>query len=315
MARLWVTGDALIDFVPTTTKSGAGFAPKTGGSTYNVAKAAARQNAQVSFIGQMSNDMFGDQLAQDLAANGVDIAQALRVDAPTTLAFVQYQGANARYAFYNLGSATATTCYDGTQFSMEPNDFLHTGSIALIDNPGAANIADFVLSQNAMMSFDPNVRAGMIANEKEWRARTDALMKASTVLKLSDEDLNYIAPQVTPEDFAQSCVKDGIALVVVTLGEKGAIAMTKNGFARAPALDENIIDTVGAGDTVTGTLLASLMASQTNTREKISSLNDQELATLLERAMVAAWLNCQQSGCNPPHIRDLDLHFETRGSS
>ena len=144
MTKIWVTGEALIDFVPNETPAGTGFVPYCGGSTYNVARAAALQGADVSFVGALSRDMFGDQLAAALIADGVDLGGTPRVDHPTTLAFVKFDGNDARYAFFNTGSATQMTDHSATVLNAEPGDILHAGSISLIDEPGGANITDYV---------------------------------------------------------------------------------------------------------------------------------------------------------------------------
>ncbi|MFZ9684156.1 MAG: PfkB family carbohydrate kinase [Gemmobacter sp.] len=75
MARLWFMGEALIDFVPVTAADGGrAYAPRCGGSPMNAAKAAAIAGAEVAFMGALSTDMFGEMLARDLLAHGIDIA-------------------------------------------------------------------------------------------------------------------------------------------------------------------------------------------------------------------------------------------------
>jgi fructokinase len=69
---------------------------------------------------------------------------------------------------------------------------------------------------------------------------------------------------------------------------------------------EAIVDTVGAGDTVTGTLLFEITRRGLKTSTSIASLDDKALEAMLKRAMRAAWLNCQQTGCNPPTADLID---------
>ena len=306
--KLWVTGEALIDFVPIVSGEGRAFAPRCGGSPFNVAKAAARQGADVGFLGAISTDMFGDMLASDLGAHGVDIAGAVRVDRPTTLAFVDFDGSDARYAFYN--SLSATQLMDCTQSKVEPaaGDILHAGSISLIDSPGADSITEYFLSRSdhLLTSIDPNVRLGMIKNIEDWRIRIESLLGVAGIVKLSDEDLASVAPGQSPREFADRLIAKGTGLVVVTFGPEGAMAKTSSGNARVPAVVVDVIDTVGAGDTVMGTLLADLAGSGLTTRQKLSEMGSSALESLMRRCLTAAALNCATSGCNPPSAEDTD---------
>lgn len=312
MKRIWVTGEALIDFIPGEMAGRQAFVPCCGGSTFNAAKAAALQGAPVSFIGAISTDMFGDQLAADLSAYGVDVSMAPRSDAPSTLAFVSYEGPEPRYAFFNRQSATQMTDMSQLSCEIRPGDILHLGSISLVENPGADSIAKFALAQdpNVLVSFDPNVRESIISDRKDWLRRFEMLLARSALLKLSDDDLQYIAPDVSPKAFARTCLDGGAALVVVTLGQDGMIAETREGSVHVPANRNMVGDTVGAGDTVMGVLMAELLLNQRTSHAALSSLKGESLRALVERAAAAAWLNCQSVGCRPPDRTAVNAFLE-----
>lgn len=311
MQTIWVTGEALIDFIPAPTAHGSGFAPMCGGSTYNAAKAVAMLGGRAQFIGALSSDMFGTRLNADLAAHGVGCDFAPRTDAPTTLAFVQYDGADARYAFFNNGSATQIT--DLTQFSgtIAAGDIVHVGSISLIDNPGADHITGFALRlpSDVLLSIDPNVRAGMIRDQAAWRARMAQLMARADVIKLSTEDLDYLAPQQSAADFAAQHLAGGCGLVVVTFGAEGIYLASRAGTARLPAFSRDVRDTVGAGDTVTGAILSGMTARGVRNRAGLHALTDSDLHSMGAQAMVAAWLNCQHIGCAPPNLEAVQRYL------
>jgi fructokinase len=316
MQTIWVAGEALIDFVPAATGLGPGFVPRCGGSTYNAAKACARMGARVEFISPLSTDLFGQRLTQDLAAFGVGTRHAPRVPDPTTLAFVEFHGADARYAFFNTGSATQRADHSGFAGRILVGDILHVGSISLIDLPGADDIAGLVLAQppGVLVSIDPNVRPGMIRDTEAWRSRMARLIARADIVKLSADDLGYLHPDLAPHAFAARCLAEGAALVVVTLGDGGATLVTSGASARVPAwpgpvpglVPGSVIDTVGAGDTVTGAILASLTDRRIRDRDGFARLTDADLAGIGQRAMAAAWLNCQHSGCHPPTRAEVD---------
>jgi fructokinase len=308
MNKIWVTGEALIDFVPNTSSDALLFRTCCGGSTYNAAKAAARQGANVSFIGPISTDLFGDILAQDLLSEKIDISHAPRIEDPTTLAFVKYDGPDARYAFFDNASAMRMGRQGQIAQLVTPGDIVHAGSISLINDPGGEGIVETMLSSygDALLSIDPNARAGMIHDLKRWRDRINALIERAALVKMSVEDLELLAPNNTPEEYAVKLIKQGVPLVVITLGSKGALAASQHGKAKVAVSTEAIVDTVGAGDTVTGTLLFEITRRGLKTSTSIASLDDKALEAMLKRAMRAAWLNCQQTGCNPPTADLID---------
>src|SRR3990167_8362751 len=99
-------GEALIDFLPRTGADGKVlFEPCAGGSIYNVAIALGRLGVAAGYFGGLSSDLFGEMLREGLRRSGVDFSMAPVGDRPSTLAFVKLEGGNARYAFFDEGSA------------------------------------------------------------------------------------------------------------------------------------------------------------------------------------------------------------------
>ncbi len=314
MPRVFVCGEALIDFVPTSSQDGAGgpgapgaYVPKPGGSPFNAAKAAARAGADVAFVGAFSTDFFGDQLIGDLEAAGVDCALSSRTADPTTLAFVDFATGGPRYAFFNNGSATANMAPDPARLTLRPGDIVDVGSISLIDTPGADNITDFAaaIGQHAMLSIDPNARPGMIIDRAAWDGRIRRLFDVATIIKLSVDDLDYIAPGTTPADFAARQTAAGTALVVVTDGEGGATAHTANANASVPAYRLTVVDTVGAGDTLMGSMLAWIGRAGVPDADTLRAFTAPQLTETLLYGTTAAALNCRHAGCNPPSQAEI----------
>ena len=98
-----VAGEALIDLVisPSGDVSAA-----LGGAPFNTARACSRLGGDVSFLGAISVDRFGQMLATQLADDGVDLAHASRVDRPTTLAAAELdEHGAATYRFYIEGTS------------------------------------------------------------------------------------------------------------------------------------------------------------------------------------------------------------------
>lgn len=315
MTKLWFLGEALIDFVPAQSTAGSAFAPRCGGSPYNAAKAAAQAGAEVGFLGAISSDIFGDKLAADLAAHGVDISRAPRVADATTLAFVDLESGEPRYAFFNALTATSRMAPDASTFAGAPGDVVHVGSISLIDQPGADNIAKFAeeVAGRATLAIDPNARPGMIEDAREWRARIGRLADLAGIVKMSSEDLSFLAPGMSASDFAAAQIARGTGLVVVTRGADGAEAFTARGRVSRSGHRVTVADAVGAGDTVTGFLLAGLAERQLTGRDALAALDSESLAPVLELALAAAALNCTETGCAPPDRATAAGFLESSG--
>ncbi len=313
MTEIVVCGEALIDFVPFTQTEGThagrlGYIPYPGGSPFNAAKAAARAlepgtGRRVGFAGAVSTDFFGAMLRRDLSAAGVDLSLLQTVPLNTTSAFVDFSGGSPAYAFHNAGTAnerfdpaagpalSASTCW------------LHVGSVSLIDQPAADNIAAFAIAAagERLLSVDPNVRAGMINDPACWRARLDRLIAAAALVKLSDEDLAYMAgPGGDAAAQAAALRAMGPSLVLVSEGARGVWALWSGGETRVPAPQVSVVDTVGAGDTLMGACLAWLVDHGVSNRRALDGLGQGDIETMLAFATRAAALNCTQAGCNPP---------------
>jgi len=104
---LCVAGEALIDFLPTTTGEGdSAYRGKPGGSPFNCCIAAHRLGVPTTYLGALSKDLFGEELYGLLRDEGVNMDLVNRVDAPTTLAFVcRQQGGGEKYAFFKENAA------------------------------------------------------------------------------------------------------------------------------------------------------------------------------------------------------------------
>ena len=303
MANLYVCGEALIDFVPDRTADGAAaFQPKTGGSPYNAARAASLAGADAWFVGALSSDLFGEQLEADLSAAGVNCSLALRSDDPTTLAFVDISQGSPRYAFFNNGTATRNTSPPDDLIDPSPFDILEVGSISLIDKPGAEHIADYCAKMAGRMrlSIDPNARPSMTTDKQDWVDRINRLTGMATIIKISDEDLEYLAPGSTPDAYAAQMLAGSAELVVVTLGEQGARGYSRAGTAQVTPPKIDVADTVGAGDALMGAMLAWLLEHCPDDNAPIGALSDRQLTDMLTFAAVGAAINCTRVGAAPP---------------
>lgn len=308
MPRILIAGEALMDCIPLADDA---FRAVVGGSPFNVAIAAARlvrPGTGVGFMSGVSVDFFGDRLMSALLDEGIETAWVARVDARTTLAFVDLSGPSPRYVLYDEKSPMRAFTTASVPEVPALVRFVHVGSTSLIGLPGAAEIARMAHDASRsgrIVSVDPNVRASLVVDDDGWRARLDGLIRVAAVVKLSEEDLEALEPGMEPPDFAARTLASGPSLVIVTGGSSGAEAWTPAGRAHVSAPKIFVVDTIGAGDTITAATLVHLAEHGLDTRQSIAALDASALCDLLGFATRAAAVTCSRAGCNPPLRHEL----------
>lgn len=297
-------GEALIDFVPL--PDGQGYQPCPGGSAFNIAVGLGRLEAPAGFFCKLSTDFFGDMLVDFLKDSGVDTSRCIRVENPTTLAFVSLpsDGGETQFSFYAIDSADRMLTAAELPQLPEAITALHFGSISLVMEPGASALEALMARERRqrIISLDPNVRPGLIPDPDAYRRRFEGWMEQVDIIRLSQVDFDFLYPREAQRQQISRWFRQGIALCIVTSGDAGATAYTAAGEqikAAPPAVE--VIDTVGAGDTFLAALLAHFdRAGWLADREHILNLTKEQLLAGLHYANLAAAINCSRKGANPP---------------
>ena len=301
-----VGGENLIDLIQIGEAGGIPqFQALPGGSCYNCALAAARQNQRVTYLTPISKDNLGVRLADRLLADQISLAA--RSEAPSSLAVVTLKNSIPSYEFYREATAEREISFDGLVKILPPDTSLfHIGSLALSSGADAEIWADFFeycVASGVLTSYDPNVRAALVKDRLGYLERVFRLMRTCSILKLSDEDLAYIFPSDEIDTAFQNILdQTSAALVVLTLGHKGCKVVGK-GFEFSVEADKAtpLIDTVGAGDTFMGALLGEVISRGFTTWEKLEGINEETARAMASHASFCAARNCESSGCNPPY--------------
>ncbi len=304
-----VGGENLIDFVQDESANGLPrYVANPGGSPYNVAMAVGRQDVPVGYLTPISSDSLGDLMAARLVESGVTLLGP-RAAQPSSLAVVSLTAGVASYGFYREDTAERQVTQSILTAPAGAKAF-HIGSLALTGGEDAALWEAFWEESRAagrFTSLDPNVRAAFIKDKDAYLARITRMAAGADLLKLSDEDLEYLYPDLNQaEGLAKLHRLNPSALTVLTKGEGGAEAWLNDLSVTAPARRaEPFADTVGAGDTFAGTLLAELHGLGRMEAGRTCDLDRNTLQTLLDTAARAAAINCTRSGCNPPTRTEL----------
>jgi fructokinase len=303
-------GEALIDMIPTPTDTGRdGFVPHAGGAVFNTSIALGRLGVQTGMLTGLSTDMFGQQLADALKASHVDTSHVITSDRPTTLAFVRLQDGHATYSFFDENSAgRMLSPKDLPEVSSEVSS-LYFGGISLACEPGANTYATLLKREGKTRAvmMDPNIRPQFIRSIEEYRTRLDGMMAMADIMKVSDEDLNWMVPApLSLNEKVEVMLDKGPSVVILTRGGEGATGFLADGSeVTVPAQRVEIVDTVGAGDTFNAGVLAKLYELGALQKNKLKALSADALIQALAHGASVAAVTVSRAGANPPWADEL----------
>ncbi|MFT4044251.1 MAG: carbohydrate kinase [Gordonia sp. (in: high G+C Gram-positive bacteria)] len=312
MSELVVCGEALVDVVAAVPPSPGGgplpsLQPALGGGPFNVAVTLGRLGSTVSLYSAVSTDAYGDEIVAALHRNGVDTRLVQRRDEPTSLALATIgpDGA-ARYSFYVEGTAdrlvseiddvspaVAAVCFGTLSMVLEPGAQVYE---RLLRRCGAAG---------RVVALDPNIRPAVIDDPDGYRRRFQEWIPLVDVLKLSDDDIDWLGAGAEGSAVAD-WLDAGVGAVVSTHGAGGITVVTREFVVSAQAEPAQVIDTIGAGDSVMGALLHYLDQSGDLSSAAVRARDaDYWLGAAQFAARVAA-ITVSRPGADPPWAAELD---------
>ena len=300
-ARIVVVGESLVDIVHR--------APEPpveipGGSPANVAITLGRLGRTPALVTRLAEDERGSRVRFWLSESGVDVIAVAGARTSTAAAHLDAAGA-ARYDFdieWDLDGLDVSDVADAA--------VVHVGSIAAVLEPGATHVGELIgaLRDRATITYDPNVRPALISHPAAVRRRVAEIVALADIVKASDDDVRWLHPGRDVEDVAREWQTRGPAVVVVTRGAGGALAVTRDGVVRVPAEPATVVDTVGAGDTFMGALIdgvTSVGGASAALRVPGGGIPLATLHRILTRCARAAAITVSRRGADPPRIAEL----------
>jgi len=266
--RTLCVGEALVDLVcehPVDALVQAdAFVPHFGGAAATVAVTAARRGADVALAGGVGDDAWGHWLRGRLEAEGVALDHFIIGGAVhTPVAFVTLDG-QARPALTVYGEAPGAALGglgERMADAVDAADALFMSSATLVGEPERA--VTLAARERAMAAGKPVVLDPDLRLDR-WRSTSAAVevvgdcVPGSFLVKANAEEARALTGEEDPSAAAASLLAAGAQHVVLTLGADGALL-------RGGGLDRDVrgvparpVDTTGAGDAVTGVLLAAL---------------------------------------------------------
>lgn len=296
-------GEAVLDLVPAALADGdQGFRPVAGGAALNTAVALARQGVSAGFLGALATDPAGERLAQVMAAARVDLSHASRFDRPCPLALAQPVGTGTRFDLYDIGTAGALYApADLPEHLPKSTLALVFGGISLIAPPAAEAFEALARREAAdrLIWLDLNIRPGLVRDAAAYRARLKRMVALADVIKVSDEDLDWLGPDALEE------LRDVAPMLLHTRGAAGAICWRglEVFVMPAPKVAE-VVDTVGAGDIFAAGMLAHL--ARAGHLAKPLTPPEEALRHAVAHGLAAASLSVQRPGADAPTWKETE---------
>ena len=282
--------------------------PVPGGGPFNTARALAHLDIPAAFLGRMSEDAYGQRLAEELVMAGARLDFVSRGPEPTTVALAAVDAAGvAHYEFQTEGTSAQNLTLAMLPERLGPEvEALHVGTLGLVLEPMATSLVELVRREQGrrLVMVDPNIRAQLIPDRSRYRHRLDeVLLPACTVVKASEQDLTWLYPDLGIEAACARVLERGPRLVVCTLGADGAFGLTRLARAHVGVPPIDVVDTIGAGD-VFGAALLAWLHDRRLLRPDVC-LSTSELESALAFGCLAASWSCTRAGAASPSRLDL----------
>jgi ribokinase len=247
--------------VPGETLLGGGFATVPGGKGANQAVAAARLGARTAMIGCVGDDAFGRQLRSGLEADHIDVS-AVRT--------VPGRSSGVALIVVDDGGRNGIVVVSGANAELSPEDIdrqsrliagAHVVTLQLETPLGTVERAARAAKQQGKI---------VVLNPAPAQPLPPAVIQCADFLVPNEIEAAILTGlRVESIDSATEVARrlriQGAANVLVTLGERGVVAVTDAGVQHFPARRVQAVDSTGAGDTFIGGFSAALAAGRSVT--------------------------------------------------
>ena len=300
--RAFVIGEALIDAVHDRQGN---VTEHPGGSPANVALTLGRLGQHAQLLSWFGQDQRGQVISQWLADSKVAVDPSSDASATTSVATAHIQNDGSAQYEFDIEWDIAT----GAQVPAEAN-VVHTGSISAVLEPGGSKVLDLLASARpfATITYDPNARPSLMGDPRTTRELVEQYVEVSDVVKVSDEDLEWLYPGESPLTIAERWQKGTPALVIVTKGGSGATAFADCGRVDVESRPVEVADTVGAGDSFMGALIFGLGEDTLlgkDGRDNLNAISRSTLERVLDQCVQVAAITVSRAGANPPWHNEL----------
>ena len=310
-------GELLIDFTENGMSSQGNpmFEANPGGAPCNVLAMLAKLGHKTAFIGKVGNDFFGQQLKDAIEEVGIDSAY-LRMDdeVHTTLALVHtYPDGDRDFSFYrDPGADMMLKESEIPEMLLKDSKVFHFGTLSMTHEgvrSATKKAVQLAEESGAIISFDPNLRPPLWKSLDEAKEQVLYGLEHCHILKISDNEIQWLTGK---EDYSDGVAwireRYPIPLILVSMGKEGSRAYYQDKMVEVkPFIQENTVETTGAGDTFCGCVLHYVCENG------LEGLTQKDLEEMLTFANAAASMITTRKGAlrvmpETSEIQNLMLH-------
>lgn len=246
-------GEAFIDYI-STDRTVEHYDKYIGGTTINVAIGLQRLGSQVYYLSKLGMDENSQFVKSELLKEKVDLRYCLESKTKKICGVYVHANENGDRTFHayvneNPDELLLADELDERLFESSPLFYFGSGTLfhpsALETSKAAIRLAS---KHKTLIAFDPNIRIKRWENEQHCRLTITDMLKSVDILKLSDEELNFLMESTTIEDGLNKLSSYGIPYIWITLGEDGALAIHRQDKILVQGEKVKVVDTTGAGD-------------------------------------------------------------------
>lgn len=299
-AAALVIGEALTDIVR---EADGTVRSRPGGSPANVAVGLARLGVPTELLSCLGSDANGDSLRVHLEQSGV-MLRAGGAEPPTRTSTAEAQIGPDGAATYRFDID-----WNPGEIQLEPVRLVHTGSLATAIEPGAGAVESALAAAHpgTLISFDPNVRPTLGLPRDEVRRRVERIAGLAHLVKMSDEDLEWLYPAESFSAVASRMLDSGVALLIVTRGARGCTLSTPRWTSEIPAMPVTVADTIGAGDAFMSGLLFAILTADGDPALRSDDVPREAADAWAATALRSAAITVGRRGAQPPFAADLGV--------
>lgn len=236
-----------------------------GGDTSNAAVAAARQGARVAYVTALGRDPAGDRFIELWQREGVDHSAVARSgERATAVYFVTHGTSGHEFLYYRKDSAaSAITAADVPEPMIAAAKIFYASGISQAISASAADAVFHAIAvarrHRVRVAYDTNYRPRLWPPARAAAVIHAAIAQADIALP-GLEDAQTLTGMTDPDAIADFYLSLGPSIVVLKMGNEGALLATPEHRRRIPAFPCTPMDGTGAGDTFCGSFLARLIA-------------------------------------------------------
>lgn len=215
-----------------------------GGSAANFTMGVSRLGLNTGIMARIGNDQYGKYILSEFKVENIDTDRLVPIDEKTGMAFIAVEPEGERSIYTFMGANSKFKLEKEDIVKIEHSEILHITGMYIEVVEEASKYAN-------ILSFNPGALLssyGLVNLEK--------ILKRTDILFLNQKEVKLLTG-MEYNDGALKLVETGVSLVVVTMGNKGAVVYNKSGQIKYPAQKLDVLDTTGAGDSFAAGFIAA----------------------------------------------------------